>query len=220
VSRKRRIAFALLGTIALLLVGGVAWLYFAVRHVPRFYEEAGKLPQAAKKKGSDEMVRRSAALASDANRRGRWQQIFTAEQINGWLAVDLIENYPKLLPPELRDPRVAIHAGQQVIIGCRFEGKISTIVSLEADVSLQAPSVIAVHIRRARAGAVPLPLDKFIPEARHALENAGCLVDLRQSGADPVLLITLPLRTDAGRTLVLTTLVVRDGEIDVAGETK
>jgi hypothetical protein len=219
VSRKRRIAFALLGTIALLLVGGGAWLFFAVRHVPRFYEEAGKLPPEARRKGSDEMVRRSAALASDANRRGRWQQIFTADQINGWLAVDLVENYPKLLPPELRDPRVAIHP-EQVIVGCRFEGKISTIVSLEADVSLQAPSVIAVHIRRARAGAVPLPLDKFLPEAIHALENAGCLVDLRQNGADPVLLITLPLRTDAGRTLVLTTLVVRDGEIDMAGETK
>ena len=101
-----------------------------------------------------------------------------------------------------------------------WSGKISTIVSLEADVSLQAPSVIAVHVRRARAGAVPLPLDKFLPEAIRSLENAGCLVELRQSGADPVLLITLPLRTSNGRTLVLTTLSVRDGEIDVAGETK
>ncbi|HKD35247.1 MAG TPA: hypothetical protein VKB78_00560, partial [Pirellulales bacterium] len=94
------------------------------------------------------------------------------------------------------------------------------IVSLEADISLQAASVIAVHVRRARAGAVPLPLDKFLPEAVRSLENAGCLVELRHSGADPVLLITLPLRTSSGRTLVMTNLVVRDGEIDVAGDTK
>jgi hypothetical protein len=219
VSRKRRIAFALVGIIVLVLVAGVAWLYLAIRHVPRFYEEAGKLSAEARKKGSDELVRRSAELASDTNRRGHWQQIFTAEEINGWMAVDLVENYPKLLPRELREPRAAIHPNE-IIVGCRYDGKISTIVSLEADVSLQAPSVIAVHVRRARAGAVPLPLDKFLPEAIRSLENAGCLVELRQSGADPVLLITLPLRTSNGRTLVLTTLSVRDGEIDVAGETK
>jgi hypothetical protein len=65
-----------------------------------------------------------------------------------------------------------------------------------------------------------LPLDKFLPEAVRSLENAGCLVELRQNGADPVLLITLPLRTSNGRRLVLTALSVRDGEVDVAGETK
>jgi hypothetical protein len=219
VSRKRRIALTLVGTIVLVLVAGVAWLYLAVRHVPRFYEEAGKLSAEARKKGSHEMVRRSAALAGDTNRRGHWQQIFTTDEVNGWLAVDMVENYPRLLPPELREPRVAIHPNQ-IIVGCRYDGKISMIVSLEADVALQAPSVIAVHVRRARAGAVPLPLDKFLPEAIRSLENAGCLVELRQTGADPVLLITLPLRTTNGRTLVLTTLVVRDGEIDVAGDTK
>jgi hypothetical protein len=219
VTRKRRIAFTLVGAIVLVLVAGAAWLYLAVRHVPRFYEEAGKLSPEARKKGSDELVRRSAELASDTNRRGHWQQIFTADEINGWLAVDLIENYPKLLPRELHEPRAAIHPNE-IIVGCRYDGNISTIVSLEADVSLQAPSVIAVHVRRARAGAIPLPLDKFLPEAIRSLENAGCLVELRQSGADPILLITLPLRTSNGRTLVLTALSVRDGEIDVAGETK
>ena len=158
----------------LLLIGGGAWVYFALRHVPRFYEEAVKIDPAQRKQGSDEMLRRSASLRNDARKRGRWQAAFTAEQINGWLAVDLVENYPKLLPPEVHDPRVAIHDGQ-IVVGCRFDGKVSTIVSLEADVSLPEPNVIAVRIRRARAGAVPLPLDKFLPEAIRALQDAGFL---------------------------------------------
>lgn len=218
-SRKRRIAFALIGTLVLLVVAAGMWFYFAVHHVPHFYEEAGKLAVAERKKGSDEMLRRSAALASDANRRGRWQAIFTADQINGWLAVDLVENHSKALPRELHDPRVAIHPGE-VIVGCQYDGQVSTIVSLEADVALQETNVVAVRIRRARAGAIPLPLDKFLPEAMHALQNAGCFVELRQTGADPVLLITMPLRTDRGRELILKSLTVREGEIDMAGETK
>jgi hypothetical protein len=218
-SKKRRIVFTIVGVAALLVGGGGAAVYFAVHHVPRFYEEAVNIAPTQQKRGSDEMLRRSAALASDANRRGRWQAIFTAEQINGWLAVDLVQNHPKLLPPELHDPRVAIHQGQ-MIIGCRYNGQVSTVVSLEADVSLQETNVIAVRIRRARAGAIPLPLDKFMPEAIRSLQNAGFLVELRQSGADPVLLVTLRLQTDRGRDLLLKTLALRDGEVDVAGETK
>jgi hypothetical protein len=218
-SQKRRIALASIGVVVLLVGGAALWFYLALHHVPRFYEEADKLDSTARKGGSDEMLRRTAELASDANRRGRWQVIFTAEQINGWLAVDLVDIHPTLLPPELRDPRVAIHDGQ-IIIGCRYEGQVSTVASLEADVSLQGPNQIAIRIRRARAGAVPLPLDKFVPQASRALENAGCTVELRQAAADPVLLVTLNPQTRRGRTLVLETLSVREGQIEVAGETK
>jgi len=203
-----------------LLIGGAAlWFYVALHHIPRFYEEAGKLDSTARQNGSDEMLRRTAELASDTNRRGHWQEVFTAEQINGWLAVDLVENHPTLLPAELSDPRVAIHDGQ-IIVGCRYDGQVSTVASLEADASLQGPNQIAIRIRRARAGAVPLPLDKFMPQAIRALENAGCTVELRQASADPVLLITLNPQTRRGRTLMLESLTVREGQIEVAGETR
>ncbi len=204
----------------MLLVGGAAlWFYVALHHVPRFYQEAGKFDSTARKSGSDEMLRRTAELASDANRRGRWREVFTAEQVNGWLAVDLVENHSTLLPPELHDPRVAIHDGQ-IIVGCRYDGQVSTVASLEADASLQGPNQIAIRIRRARAGAVPLPLDKLMPQAIRALENAGCTVELHQASADPVLLITLNPQTRRGRTLVLESLAIREGQIEVAGETK
>jgi hypothetical protein len=218
-SKRRRIALASIGIVVLLVGGAALWFYLALHHVPRFYEEAGKPDAMARKSGSDEMLRRSAELASDANRRGRWQAVFTAEQINGWLAVDLVENHPTLLPPELHDPRVAIYDGQ-IIVGCHYEGRVSTVASLEADASLQGPNVIAIRIRRARAGAVPLPLDKLMPQAVSALENAGCTVELRQASADPVLLITLHPQTRHGRTLVLETLTLREGQLEVAGETK
>jgi hypothetical protein len=219
VSKRRRIAFALVGIAVLLVCGAALWFDLALHHVPRFYEEAGKLDPAARKKGSEEMLHRTAELASDANRRGHWKQVFTAEQINGWLAVDLVENHPLLLPPALHDPRVAIHDGQ-IIVGCQYEGQVSTVASLEADVSLQELNRLAVRIRRARAGGVPLPLDRFLPEAMHTLENAGCIIELRQAGADPVLLITLNPQTNRGRTLILQALAVREGEVEIAGETK
>ena len=54
------------------------------------------------------MLRDIAAIESAVNTPGRWQTTITAEEINGWLAVDMVKNHPKLLPPTFHDPRVAI----------------------------------------------------------------------------------------------------------------
>ena len=218
-SKPRRIAFALLGLVLLLAVGAGVWLFVAIHQVPRFYDAAVKVEPARRKQGSDEMLRRSARLISDAKKSGGWQAVFGEDQINGWLAVDLVQNHSKLLPPSIHDPRVAIHAGR-IVVGCRYEGRFSTIASLEAAVALAAPNVITVRILHARAGTVPLPLDKFMPEAIQALRRAGFAVKLSQAGADPMLSITVALHGDHGRRLTLESLTLREGEIDVAGETK
>ena len=57
---------------------------------------------------------------------GRWQALFTAEQINGWMAVDLARNFPNTLPPGVVDPRVDIRP-EGVTVACRYlEGAVAT----------------------------------------------------------------------------------------------
>ncbi len=220
-SRRVRLGLIALGVVVLLLVAGGAWLFLALRHVPRFYEEAGSVEPVKRQKGSDELLRRSASLHNDVIKPGRWQALFTAEQINGWLAVDLVQNHPQLLPREFHEPRVAIEP-HRLRIGCRYEGEVSTVASIEAEVALQEPNVIAVRIRRARAGAVPLPLDRFMPRVVQALHSAGFLVELRQIDADPVLIIrvTPPIDSHSHLTPILETLELRANEIYVAGQSK
>ncbi len=205
-----------------IVLSAVGWLFFAVHQTPRFYDEAVRVEPARRKQGSDQMLRRSAAVISDVKKKKPWEAIFSADEINGWLAVDLVENYPHLLPAELRDPRVAI-GPHEIVVGCRYEGpRVSTVVSIEAGVTLQEPDVLAIRIRHARAGAVPLPLDKLLPEVSRTLQSAGCLVEQRQVEADPVLIVTLPARADrSGKGLpVLEKLELRDGEIYIAGQGK
>ncbi len=52
---------------------------------------------------------------------GHWSAVFTDEQINGWLAADLPEKFPQLLPPEIQDPRVVFAPGQ-LQLACRYTG--------------------------------------------------------------------------------------------------
>ena len=147
--RRFRIPLIVVGTLLLLLAGGGVWFWLAVRHVPHFYVDALAVDPVELKQDSDKMVRRTAALSNDARKEGHWDAVFTADQINGWLAVDREENHPQLIPHEFHDPRVAIHDGQ-IIVGCRYEGRqMNTVLSLTADVYLQLPNVVALRIEPA-----------------------------------------------------------------------
>ena len=219
--RRFRIPLVVAGVVLLLLAVGGGWIWLAVRHVPHFYVDALAVDPVVQKQASDKMVRRTTALASDVRKDGHWDAVFTADQINGWLAVDREENHPQLIPHEFHDPRVAIHDGQ-LIVGCRYESQqINTVLSLTVDVYLQSPNVLALRIQRARAGAVPLPLKDVTNRLVSACENLGCKVELREVGADPLLLLTLPLPANSGRdgTIRVETVELHEGELHVAGQT-
>src|SRR5512146_2317099 len=90
-----------LATLVLLALGGI---YSAARHVPGFYHDALQADPAARQRQSDELLENAAALASSVGQEGRWHALFTAEQINGWLAVDVAKNFPELVPQGVADP--------------------------------------------------------------------------------------------------------------------
>ena len=101
------------------------------------------------------MIRRSATLSNDVRRGGRWQATFTVQQINGWLAVDFARIVQCDSAP-IAQPRIAIHQGE-IILGILYDRPpIQTVLSLTADAYMQSPNVLALRIRRTRAGAVPV----------------------------------------------------------------
>ena len=121
----------------------------------------------------DQFVVQATALASDLHRPGHWQSLFTADQINAWLALELATNYPDLLPDELQrsasfDPRP-----NEATIACRYEsGDMAAVLSLTVDAYLHEPNVLALRIRRARAGALPVPLAQVLDSISHAARRA------------------------------------------------
>ena len=85
------VAIGLIVLVALVLLG----VYLAVRHEPASYREAMEVKPAVLEKASDRMLQTIGALQSAATRRGPWTAVITAEEINGWLAVDLAKKPSK-----------------------------------------------------------------------------------------------------------------------------
>jgi hypothetical protein len=221
VRKKLRIA-ALIGCgLLLVIAAGLCGLYWAFKQQPDFYRQAIQVDPALQKKASDQMLQRAAALRSDLEKEGRWQALFTAEQINGWLAVDLVENYPDLLPESFRDPRVEIRP-DRLTLACRLKrGTLDGVVTLTVEPYLAEPNVLALRVRSARAGLVPMPLSEILDAISAAAGQMNLHRRWGRAGGDPVALISIsPPTTQDGRSVQIETLQLSEGEIYLAGTTR
>jgi len=218
-SRRTRlllfVAVGLVVLIALVLLG----LYLAVRHEPAFYREAMGIKPDVLEKASDRMLKNIGALQSAMARRGRWKAVITAEEINGWLAVDLVKNHPNTLPPSVHDPRVAIDPNGMTM-ACRYEGGVSSILSLTVQPYVPEPNIVALRIVRGRAGMLPVPLKTVLDGLSKAAADMQLRLKWVQAGNDPVAMLSLPEDDDADRVVRIETLQLADGEIRVSGITE
>lgn len=224
-SKKPRLYLIAGASVAAVLTALVVTIYLASQQTPAFYRQALAQDPANAKQGSDALLHQAAALASDLRRPGQWHALFTAEQINGWLACDVRQNHPQLFPAYISDPRVAIENNQsQVAFSWHLAG-LSAVVSLETEIFLRERNVVAVRICRARVGILPLPLAGLLADLTTAGQEAGLQMDQQQIEGDPLLLIMLP-SADAGTNsrhpeqLCLDSLEVNEGEIYLAGHTQ
>jgi len=213
-----------LGMVSVLLVILAAVLFLvqrAAQHVPEFYTETLQADPARQRIAGQRMTKAAAALASDLQREGRWQAVFSEEEINGWLAVELVEKHADLLAAAVSDPRVKIEP-ENLTLAFRYrDGRRSVVVSLSVDAYLVEPNVVALRIRKARAGSLPLPLDKILREVSKSTDQLEWQIDWRQAGGDPVAQITIPpLGARRNRQAQIETLRLESGKIVLAGATK
>lgn len=217
-SPRLRLSLVIGGSSALLIVLVLLGLYLAAQHEPEFFREAMEIDSAVLEKASDRMLKQAAALQSAARKEGRWEALFTAEQINGWLAVDRAKNHPNILPPAWTDPRVSIDL-KQVIVVCRKQGSLSRVLSLTIEPSVPEPNVLALRIVGARAGFLPLPLGQVRERISQVARDLQLQLHWRWAGRDPVAMLSLPEPED-DLAVRIDTLRLGDGEIYVAGSTK
>lgn len=206
--------------LVLLLAGGGFLLWRAAEQVPEFYRDALEVEPVRQKKASDEMLQQTTALASDVRKEGHWEALFTTEQINGWLAVDLLENHPRALPRGISDPRVAIDPSQ-LTLACRVRRKsFDGVVTLAVDAYLAEPNVVALRIRSVRTGLIPLPMDRILDRVTEAARRFKLKLQWRQVEGDPVALVSIPPpRDENDKAVHVEAIQLGENEIYVSGST-
>jgi hypothetical protein len=220
-ARKFRIAAlctSLVAACVLLVVGGG---YYAARQVRPFYQQALTLEPEVLERGSRELESRATALYSDARQGGKWHALFTAEQINGWLATQLAENQVEDAPSKIREPRVAI-SPEVLTLGFRtHSGGVETVISVDASVFVTDEGAVAIRLMSVRAGALPLPVMQLADEIAATCERLSLPVRWTQQDGQPVAIVELHSdpSTDQ-RQFFIDAIEFGEGEMYVAGHTE
>jgi hypothetical protein len=197
---------------------GVA-LHAAWRHVPDFYDQALALDPVAAAQASNELLQHAGALTDDAQRQSTWQALFTAKQINGWLAVDLPRNHPELLPAQFRDPRICLR-DRRLWLACRWgQGRLSSVLSVKLDVQMAADGVLAIRVGPVRAGLLPIPKRGVLDAISQHAAQANVPIRWRRIGADPVAIVRLPPLEGAEALYVVRAVELHPNELFVSGQT-
>lgn len=202
--------------------GGVSCLYYAAQQEPEFYQQAMRVEPQRQEQAGDELEQSVLELRNETRNPGHWEAIFTDEQINGWLAVDLPEKFAAILPPGVECPRVAVRDGL-IHIAARYKDKlVESVVSLALDVDLtEEPNTVAVTIRRVRAGALPVPVRQFLDRISEGAQRGDIPLRWSQTEGDPVAFVTIPSQHEnyVHHEIFVETIELREGEIYLAGRT-
>jgi hypothetical protein len=216
-SRPTRIAAVATGVLA--VVVGLAAVYgvLAMQHVEPFYAEALTLPKDAAAIASRELEDHVTDLYRQTP-RDRWDATFTEEQVNGWLAVTLAEKFPTLLPPQVRDPRIGL-ADDRFMVGFQYQGRhLTSVVSIEADASLPEPGVVAMRLRSARAGLLPVASSTVIEEVSAIAAQLKWPIRWEEQEGAPVLVVPMiELFSTETERRRLEDVELREGELTLAG---
>jgi hypothetical protein len=205
------------------LVAMVAWgVYRASRQAPEFYRQALTASGATLHEQGQRFEQQALTLHNQAYHAGRWEVRFAQDEINGWLAVELPANFPRILPTGVSEPRIDINRGVVRMAVHYQRGNVDTVISLTGDAYLtEHPNEVAIRIEQARAGLVPVPLAKFLQEITERAARADIPLRWTEVRGAPVAIVRLPLESKEAdhRQVVLERLTFSDGELLVAGRT-
>jgi hypothetical protein len=220
-ARKLRIAAlctSLVTACVLLVLGGA---YYAARQVRPFYQQALGLEPEVLERGSRELESRATALYSDARQGGKWHALFTAEQINGWLAIQLAENQQSGAPSSIREPRVAISPEVLTLGFQTFSRGVKTVISVDASVFVTDDGALAIRLMSVRAGALPLPVMQLADEIAVTCERLSLPVRWTQQDGQPVAIVELHSDPSTEeRQFFIDVIEFGEGEMYVAGHTE
>lgn len=159
----------------------------------------------------------NAAVAAEA-----WSVSFSEEEVNGWLAWDLKRKFPKLLPPELKDPRVQIE-DQRITVAFRCNSPpFRGVGIIEGEIFLtEVLNQVGIRFHTIQSGMIPIPLALFTDQISEHAAEAGINIEWLVEEGDPAVIIDLPaeMLRPAGNFVELKSFEVREQSVYIAGLT-
>jgi hypothetical protein len=215
--RKRVMIAGIVASVALIFLG-LAWL--SLTHEPTFYRSlVANVPRDQREAKAKHFVASSLQLRNDISNERDWQAVFTDQEVNAWLAEDLITYFADQIPPEVHEPRVAFGADRITLAFQLDRGPLRAVIWVVAQARIPEDNVLELTFEKIRAGVIPISIERFIDPITARARDHG--VEVHWTREDDLPVATFRFGPDHGRSdIVLERLSVRQGQIRLAGRSE
>lgn len=211
---KRR--WKVLGGLVFVLLAVPTGLWVLLTHQPEFYRRTSEMEPERRHAEAKKFVAQSLQLRNDIVNEPRWEAAFTDEEVNAWLAEDLVQHFSEQIPAGVHEPRILfeldrVHFGFQL-----DQGPVRSVVSIVARARIPGEHELALTIEKIRAGVVPIPANQLLDKIAEAARSHGLDVRWEEDEGLPVAVIKYspdPRRRD----VVVDKIQILEGQIRLAG---
>jgi hypothetical protein len=214
-SQRRRIV--VYGGMAALVAAAVPLaLWASLTHTPDFYRTLVAMPQRDVEREAKAFVQQSLQLRNDIANEPTWEAVFNQNDVNAWLAEDLVKHFADQLPPEVHDPRIVFDADRVTLAFGLDQGPVRSVIWVVARPHVPEDNVVSLTLEKIRAGALPVPAERIILTLTEQARKNGLIVTWSRDGDLPV--ATIRYRADKARDdVVLERIRIREGQIKLSG---
>jgi hypothetical protein len=215
--RKPNRKWMLLGSAAFLLLTVPILVWLGLSYRPAFYRKlTAKVDPDRRHAEAEKFVAMSLRLRNDIVNESRWEAVFTDDEVNAWLAEDLVAHFADQIPEGVRDPRVLFDVDRLTLAFELENGPVHSVVWVVMRVDVPKENEVALTIEKIRAGALPIPSDELIDRiTAHALSRGLDLTWERRDGQNVA--IVRYTADPSRRDVVLERLEIAKGRIRLSG---
>jgi hypothetical protein len=215
--RKTKKRALTVGLILLLIATIPVLAWISLTHKPGFYRAVVRLPRGQREVGARRFMAQSLQLRNDICNEPTWEAIFTDQEVNAWLAEDLVTHFADQLPPEVHEPRVVFEVDRVTLAFQLESGPLSSVIWVVARPHVPEANVIELTLEKIRAGVLPVPADRILDRITEHAQSHGLDVHWRR-GADGLPIAAIRYTPDTERDDVkLEQVQIQHGQIRLAG---
>src|SRR5262249_22650077 len=155
-------------------------------------------------------------LRNDIHNEPTWEAVFSDQEVNAWLAGDLVTHFADQLPPEVHEPRVMFELDRITLAFELDQGPVRSVIWVVARPRVPEPNLLELTLEKIRAGVLPVPAEKVIDRIIEHVRGHGLDVDWKRVDRLPV--VTIRYSPDSERDdVMLEQLQIREGQIRLEG---
>jgi hypothetical protein len=142
--------------------------------------------------------------------------VFTDQEVNAWLAEDLVIHFADQLPPEVNEPRVLFELDRVILAFQLRQRGVQSVITVIARPRVPEGNTVELTLEKIRAGILPVPSDNVLNRIIEYARAHGIDVEWTRRDGYPVVLLRYTPNLDR-EDVRLEELQIRGGQIRLAG---